>query len=733
MRYSAHSPNKKKGIDSQPYESHIMGVFRRAIAYANDVCRYATTGREVLLNVVKQAALFHDLGKLDKENQQILLGEKSSKKLPINHVDAGVAYFLNESNLSYAVAVAAVIQAHHIGLSDFNDEEVKKKDNMFRDLSIMEHTNETLDHLLGIHNSLINELCNQGTNVAMGDLPILLRLALSCLVDADHTDTAIHYHDHAELPPYIPLRPEERLEKLDKHIVSLNNPDDERSVLRNEMYQACRNTETDDLIISCDSPVGSGKTTAIMAHLLQQAHKRNLHRIIVVLPFTNIIRQSVEKYRETLVLEGEDPRDVVAELHHRADFQDKESRYLTSLWRAPIIVTTAVAFFETLASNHPSTLRRLHELPGSAVFIDESHAALPVKLFPLAWRWINTYSKEWNCYWVLASGSLNRFWDIEEIRQEENDSICELLDNDLRKRLSFYERNRIKYQYDLNPKSLEELSEWVVSFPGPRLIIVNTVQNAAIIADYFNKIFGRNKVEHLSTALAPLDREKTINQINKRLDDKTVTDWTLVATSCVEAGIDISFRTGFRELSSLLSLLQTAGRINRGGFFDDSEIWTFKLKESDNFNFNKELHTSRNVLQRYFENKKEITPELSTESISDEINEKGVSSTFKKLLDCEQSLRFPEVDKLFKVIDTDTRLVIINNKIADAIKNHDKVSWQDIQNHSVRVYGYNLDKYDIQEILSEVYYWTLAYDNFLGIMAGALPVIKAISGMTIIA
>ena len=728
MIYSAHSPNKRTGIGIQPYKSHVMGVLRRAFAYANDVCRYATVDGETMSHIVKQAALFHDLGKLDKANQPILLGEKSSKKLPINHVDAGAAYFLNESNLSSAVA--ALIQAHHIGYCDFLEEQ-KKNENAFRDLSILEYTDESLDYLLSIHNSLLNEPCDPGKDEIKGDRSIFLRIALSCLVDADHTDTAVHYRDHKEPNPYIPLRPLERLKKLDNYVESLNKLDDKRSLLRYEMYQVCKNANTDNKIISCDSPVGSGKTTAIMAHLLQQAYKRNLRRIIIVLPFTNIIRQSVKIYRDTLVLEGEEPCDVVAELHHRADFQDKESRYLTSLWRAPIIVTTAVTFFETLASNFPATLRRLHELPGSAIFVDESHAALPVKLLPLALQWINKYGKYWNCYWVLASGSLNRFWDIEEINQGKTYPIEELVDPDLRERLSFYEKNRIKYQCDLMPKSLEELSKWIVSFPGPRLVILNTVQNAAIIADYFNKMFGRDKIEHLSTALTPLDREKTIDQINKRLKNKSDNDWALVATSCVEAGVDISFRTGFRELSSLLSLLQTAGRINRGGSFDNSEIWTFKLKEGENFNVNAGLQTSRSVLQKYFEAGREIMPELSTESISDEIKEKGVSS-IKELIEYEELWRFPKVDKSFKVIDTDTRLVIVNKEIINKILKHDYISWQDIQNHSVRIYGYNLDKYVINEFLHDMYQWTLDYDDFLGIMAGALPVIRAISGVELI-
>ena len=95
-----------------------------------------------------------------------------------------------------------------------------------------------------------------------------------------------------------------------------------------------------------------------MAHLLKQAIKRESRHVFVVLPYTSIIQQSVDVYRKALLLPGERPDEVVAELHFRADFEDDDTRYLTSLWRAPIIVTTAVAFFETLASGHPAQISR---------------------------------------------------------------------------------------------------------------------------------------------------------------------------------------------------------------------------------------------------------------------------------------------------------------------------------------------------------------------------------------
>jgi CRISPR/Cas system-associated endonuclease/helicase Cas3 len=328
-----------------------------------------------------------------------------------------------------------------------------------------------------------------------------------------------------------------------------------------------------------------------------------------------------------------------------------------------------------------------HELPGSAIFIDESHAALPPKLIPLAWQWINDYAAEWGCYWVLASGSLNRFWQIPEISQGKNIVVPEIVNDKIRKKLSIYENNRIQYKHDITPKRLEELVEWIVDFSGPRIVVVNTVQNAAIIADCFEKKYGRNSVEHLSTALSPLDRTNIIEHIERRLENQNDVNWTLVATSCVEAGVDFSFRTGFRELSSLLSLLQLAGRVNRHGFYYDSEVWTFCLVENELFNQNPELNAAQNVLKYYIENNILISPELSTESIQREIREKGVSNVFKELLNAEIHNKFPFVEEKFKVINSDTRLVLVDVDIIKKIKKCEKITWQEIQKKSVQIYS----------------------------------------------
>jgi CRISPR-associated endonuclease/helicase Cas3 len=563
MIYYAHS--KKGDIPAQEYSTHINNVISLAHKHVKTISRYINKDKLLFSQAVEKAAAFHDLGKLCKDNQKVLSGQEQSKSLPINHVDPGVAYLLNEQHLS-TIATAAIL-AHHIGFPDFSTE-MNKGEMIFRDPSVALTIDSELLFLERIHNSLVAINFEYESEDIRSDRSVFFRMVLSCVVDADHTDTAINYRKYPKDENEIPLRAAERLSQLDKYVEGLKQhaADDARNSLRNEMYHVCRDAKIDSNISSCDSPVGSGKTTAIMAHLLAQAEKRELRRIFVVLPFTNIIKQSVDIYRDALTLPGEYSSDVVAEIHHRADFESEEARHLTALWRAPIIVTIAVAFFETLASNSTATLRHLHELPGSASFIDESHAALPASLLPLAWQWIKIYASEWSCYWVLASGSLNRFWTIPEITGSNHSiHVPEIVDDNLRSRLSVYENSGISYRHDLNTKSTAELANWITQFPGPRLIIMNTVQSAAVLADYIATHFGRIYVEHLSTALTARDRETILKRVISRLKDKEDGDWTFVATSCVEAGVNLSFKSGFRELGSLVSLLQTAGRVNRDG------------------------------------------------------------------------------------------------------------------------------------------------------------------------
>jgi CRISPR/Cas system-associated endonuclease/helicase Cas3 len=318
-------------------------------------------------------------------------------------------------------------------------------------------------------------------------------------VDADHSDTARHYRNEREVPSP-DLRAVERLACLDKYVAGLaakappaNVREQQRLKLRQDVYRACRERETkpDEHVLACDSPVGTGKTTAVMAHLLRVAAERKLRRVFVVLPFTNIIDQSVDVYRRALCLAGEfetTMESVVAAHHHRVDFSSYEARCLAARWNSPIVVTTAVQFFETLAACNTASLRKLHQVAGSAIFVDEAHAAVPPALWPQIFRWLRELCEDWGCHLVLASGTLPRFWNRPGfLLESERCEIPDLIRAEVRAETMTFEEKRVSICREPQAMSVERLADFVHSKPGPRLVILNTVQSAAAFANYLRE------------------------------------------------------------------------------------------------------------------------------------------------------------------------------------------------------------------------------------------------------
>lgn len=747
MEYLAHSA--KDGAPSQSYAQHVEHVAARAVAHAkaaayraDGIPRCDSLDAAALVQCASDAGYYHDLGKLDPENQAELRNPEEGHHLPINHVDAGTAALLKLPDRSGDLA-ALMVSSHHHGLPHIQEASLYSS-TRYRDKkpSTRERVDASLANLLQLHEALVKHQPPVGTKgVIHGDESIFCRMELSCLADADHTDTAIHYSKYPYDKTAPPLRAKERLERLNNYISHFNS-EGERNRLRAEMYRECRDAVIQESIAACDSPVGSGKTTAIMAHLLTQAIQRGARRVFVILPFTNIIHQSVDIYRKALVLPGEDPVEVVAELHHRADFQDPLSRAYSAQWRAPIIVTTAVAFFETLASNKPAGLRKLHELPGSVIFLDEAHAALPVKLLPLAWHWMQVLADQWGCYWLLASGSLVEIWKLEEISKSDR-FVPQLVPRNLRERLSAYEQHRIRFSRYPKPLSLDELYSAIKAAPGPRIVIVNTVQTAAVLASCLRASYGEkadadpqsSKVMHLSTALTAADRENTIQTVRGRLEacknkspDDPATDWTLIATSCVEAGVDFSFHTGFREISSLLSLLQAAGRVGRNGEYPDAEIWSFRLQEHPWITQNPALQDAQAVLEHYFDRGKEISPRLCTGAIRRELDQ-GVAIS-GALLAAEKTQNFPEVCEKFQVIPESTVLAVADETLKQKLR-YGQADWKEIQRLGVSIRETRRKKLGLPQLVEGVYDWNLRYDNFLGIMAGVLDDLDSQQGILI--
>jgi CRISPR-associated endonuclease/helicase Cas3 len=737
--YLAHSARPDRGIPPEEYGEHVRNSREQARRYAEECGRYSPLYGEMLVAAATLAGEFHDLGKLDDANQKVLAGTGGGK-LPVPHVDAGAAHLLQGNNQASKYA-ALICYAHHRGLPSI-PEEFNRSQDWLRDLSAdwRAHTEKHLAEYLRRHRQCLGAVdLSRVPPLQTSQLQLLWRLALSCQADADHGDTSHHYGE-PQLAPAAPLKAQERLAALDDYVAKLSERElgAPRTKLRQAIYQACRQADTHPSLYACDAPVGSGKTTAVMAHLLRAAYDKGLRRIFIVLPYTNIITQAVGVYRDALVLGGENPEEIVAEHHHKADYAAPESRRLTMLWNAPIVVTTAVQFFETLASNMPAGIRKLHRLPGSAIFIDEAHAALPPHLWPQTWLWLNELAEHWGCHFVFASGSLSRFWELPDFHPEKTPEeanppkLPELVAVAPRADALDREKTRVAYKTKPEAMDLGELTRWMNHHEGPRLLVMNTVQSASVVARAMSNRYGCGRVEHISTALTPADREITFNRVKQRLKTGSDPNWTLVATSCVEAGVDLSFQVGLRERASLMSLIQLGGRVNRGHEKDEAAVWDFQIKPDNLLRLHPQFRTAARVMAELFAENK-ITPEYCKEALRREIR---WSNTLNDEILKAESTRdarnadFPKVAKLFKVIDANTVTVVIAPQLQKQLLRGEWCGRDQLQKHSVQIWGWRAEELRLEEFprFPGLYHWPFEYDSFLGYMTGLLPIVEVASG-----
>jgi len=733
----AHSGRRNKGVGPQTYAEHVASVRRRAVENMKAALRYRNCAEPELLSAVECASLFHDLGKLDARNQEALRTEGRSG-LPVNHVDAGVAYLRSVGQVEAALAV----YAHHVGLCDLPSELAKDQlsrqdpsQAALRDARIKLETDGSLPCLLEAHQGVLPDVPDLSIRLKRRLNGFERRLLLSCLVDADHGDSARHYGDGVDVPP-AELRWEERLHSLDDYVRRLGKGASPRDEMRRDIYAACRRASVEPFFYACDCPVGSGKTTAVMAYLLRAALELNLRHIFVVLPFINVIHQAVKVYREALVLPGENPEMVVGAHHHQAEFSDADLRHLTTLWNCPIIVTTAVQFFETLGASETVRLRKLHELPGSAVFVDEAHAAIPIHLWPFMWEQIRQLAKEWSCRVVLASGSLNRFWENPRIiPKERSEKVPPIVGGNLRSAALQLETRRVRYKSWPQPLDLQGVCSSLERFKGPRMVVLNTVQAAAVVARELKK--RGSDVLHLSTALAPVDRAKIMARIEERLRTSPSDSWILVATSCVEAGVDLSFAVAFRERCRAASLVQIGGRVNRHGERPEGVVYDFIVNDPL-LPQHPQFKHCREVVEELFSKKmweQDIT-ELMTYALEQEFKRYSGEERIRELAENEKVGRYPEVARLTRVIVEDTRLVVVDRHLASEMARGIPVRHEDLIANSVRLWKSWIERLALKPVgrSEELFGWIYDYDpECLGIMEGILEQldIDAVGGAVI--
>lgn len=199
------------------------------------------------------------------------------------------------------------------------------------------------------------------------------RMLYSCLVDADFLDTERFMDGERGRGGYDDLPT--LLRRLNEYIAPWQNPKTALNKLRCKILNSCLDKGSKPKgIYTLTVPTGGGKTVASLAFALRHAVAHGMKRVIYVVPYTSIIEQNAEVFREILgdgnVLEHHS--GVQFELSDGASPEEVRRALAAENWDMPVIVTTAVQFFESIYANRSSKCRKLHNLADSVIIFDEA-------------------------------------------------------------------------------------------------------------------------------------------------------------------------------------------------------------------------------------------------------------------------------------------------------------------------------------------------------------------------
>jgi CRISPR-associated endonuclease/helicase Cas3 len=560
---------------------HLQAVSR----IAGELARATRPGDEILASLASLSGILHDFGKYSDCFQQMLRTGHGRCQHAIHGAmlaEFGTAGSPLKPGLQ---SVAASIAGHHAGLADWTPQlQEKLLERKFRDQIFELVQRASVDCPELAH--LVSEMGSQreaSPAARNARFDLFVRMLFSCLVDADRLNSA------GRVPLQDDLRAAERLDMLLRHLATLqqNSAEGPVKAMRAQVLEDCLYAApAQQRLFSLSVPTGGGKTLAAMAFALQRAalHPERFRRVIVVIPFLSIIEQNARVYAEVF------GQDAVLE-HHSGSVQklvkqdeehfiptggedgDEEKKFHetglrpeTENWDAPLIVTTSVRFFESLFSNHPSDLRRVHNIARSIVILDEVQT-LPRRLLGPLLDIMKELAEDWDVNFVFSTATQPAF----EKSQHKKDlrwypgTLTEIIREPaaLHKALK-----RVEIVWEItNPIGWPEVAQRMIA-ERQCLTIVNVRDHAGeLYAEALRAAEQRGLpkegIFHLSTRMCAAHRLRVLDKIRERL--RAGETCHVVSTQLVEAGVDVDFPLVLRALAPLDSIVQAAGRADREG------------------------------------------------------------------------------------------------------------------------------------------------------------------------
>ena len=587
--YFAHSAQ----VDQERWQklsAHLKGTATRAAAFLESVG---------LAELGRAAGLLHDLGKYSDEFQARLEGSHRR----FDHAAPGARLAIDRYGDLLGKMMAFCVAGHHAGLANgVNGEGITAlKERLRRAVSMP-------DPIWGQEITLPAKPATlrikpRNKDTAGFCAAFLIRMVFSALVDADYLDTEAYYAGLEGPPPARGNHPDlaELSRRLHTYLDDLQADAERNDVndMRAEVLAHVRLGAAEPQgMFALTVPTGGGKTLASLAFALDHGVRHGLDRVIYVIPYMSIIDQTARVFRYALRGDDDRPTDFVIEHHSTFDeerISEREARYKLHLamenWDAPIIVTTAVQFFESLFANRPSRCRKLHNIANSIVILDEAQT-LPLEHLRPCVTALDELARNWRASVVLCTATQPALLECDGFTGGF-EQVRELAPEPRR----LHEALKRTQMRRTGPITDAELADRLNASPQV-LCIVNTRRHARELYEHLAGVEGGC---HLSTLMCASHRRERLDAVRRCLEDGRPV--RLIATSLVEAGVDLDFPIVWRAEAGLESIIQAAGRCNREGRAPQADVFIFEPAAGEGRKPRSEIEQSagiaRSVMRRY--------------------------------------------------------------------------------------------------------------------------------------
>lgn len=503
------------------------------------------------------AGLWHDLGKFAPEWQSYLAAKSDPHQDEVSgkvdHSTAGAQHAVKRHISGHLLAYA--IAGHHSGLLDAESNHACQKLRLTKsDLPDWACApEEILDYRMPAFPPFL-----QRDGFSLG---FCSRMLLSSLVDADFLATEAFMN-----PGQASGRNEspEGILQLIADLVSAHingfgepAPGDIVNLERRAVVTDCRATaQSPPGLFTLTVPTGGGKTLSSLLFALLHAIANGQTRVIFVVPFTSIIEQNAQVIRDILAPLQTNTFTSLIE-HHSAlspEQETEQSRLAAENWDAPVIITTAVQFYESLFAAKTSRCRKLHHIANAVVILDEAQT-LPVDFLAPCLRALKELTSNYNTTAVLCTATQPAIHYHKEEFPIGLENCREII-KDTASLFSALKRVELSFVGEVSDSDLASRLE----NHRQVLCIVNRRQHARALFRLLGKGEGNY---HLSALMCPEHRSRILAEVRSRLVAGLPV--RLISTQLIEAGVDVDFPVVYRSLAGLDSIAQAAGRCNRNG------------------------------------------------------------------------------------------------------------------------------------------------------------------------